>query len=316
VPVERMLEGEKEKIINMENELQKKVIGQTEAIQKISRCVLRARAGIQDPNRPIGIFLFLGPTGVGKTELTKILSEFLFNDKKSLFRLDMSEFMEKHSVSKLIGSPPGYIGFEEGGILTESIRRKPYQLVLLDEIEKAHPDVFNLLLQVFDDGRLTDSKGRFVNFKNTIIIMTSNLGAELIEFSDEQKNQVEVFTKDKIMEKVRKHFKPEFLNRIDESIIFNRLTKKEIKKIIDIQLDFLEEILKPKKISAKFDEKSKNWIVNEGFSNLYGARPLKRLIQKEIIDKIAHLILSNNIKEGSQVSVTVNENNELIINYD
>ena len=316
VPVERMLEGEKEKIINMENELQKKVIGQTEAIQKISRCVLRARAGIQDPNRPIGIFLFLGPTGVGKTELTKILSEFLFNDKKSLFRLDMSEFMEKHSVSKLIGSPPGYVGFEEGGILTESIRRKPYQLVLLDEIEKAHPDVFNLLLQVFDDGRLTDSKGRFVNFKNTIIIMTSNLGAELIEFSDEQKNQVEVFTKEKIMEKVRMHFKPEFLNRIDESIIFNRLTKKEIKKIIDIQLDFLEEILKPKKISAKFDEKSKNWIVNEGFSNLYGARPLKRLIQKEIIDKIAHLILSNNIKEGSQVSVTVNENNELIINYD
>ena len=316
VPVERMLEGEKEKIINMENELQKKVIGQTEAIQKISRCVLRARAGIQDPNRPIGIFLFLGPTGVGKTELTKILSEFLFNDKKSLFRLDMSEFMEKHSVSKLIGSPPGYVGFEEGGILTESIRRKPYQLVLLDEIEKAHPDVFNLLLQVFDDGRLTDSKGRFVNFKNTIIIMTSNLGAELIEFSDEQKNQVEVFTKEKIMEKVRKHFKPEFLNRIDESIIFNRLTKKEIKKIIDIQLDFLEEILKPKKISAKFDEKSKNWIVNEGFSNLYGARPLKRLIQKEIIDKIAHLILSNNIKEGSQVSVTVNDNNELIINYD
>ena len=316
VPVERMLEGEKEKIINMENELQKKVIGQTEAIQKISRCVLRARAGIQDPNRPIGIFLFLGPTGVGKTELTKILSEFLFNDKKSLFRLDMSEFMEKHSVSKLIGSPPGYVGFEEGGILTESIRRKPYQLVLLDEIEKAHPDVFNLLLQVFDDGRLTDSKGRFVNFKNTIIIMTSNLGAELIEFSDEQKNQVEVFTKEKIMEKVRKHFKPEFLNRIDESIIFNRLTKKEIKKIIDIQLDFLEEILKPKKISAKFDEKSKNWIVNEGFSNLYGARPLKRLIQKEIIDKIAHLILSNNIKEGSQISVTVNENNELIINYD
>ena len=316
VPVERMLEGEKEKIINMENELQKKVIGQTEAIQKISRCVLRARAGIQDPNRPIGIFLFLGPTGVGKTELTKILSEFLFNDKKSLFRLDMSEFMEKHSVSKLIGSPPGYVGFEEGGILTESIRRKPYQIVLLDEIEKAHPDVFNLLLQVFDDGRLTDSKGRFVNFKNTIIIMTSNLGAELIEFSDEQKNQVEVFTKEKIMEKVRKHFKPEFLNRIDESIIFNRLTKKEIKKIIDIQLDFLEEILKPKKISAKFDEKSKNWIVNEGFSNLYGARPLKRLIQKEIIDKIAHLILSNNIKEGSQVSVTVNENNELIIDYD
>ena len=316
VPVERMLEGEKEKIINMENELQKKVIGQTEAIQKISRCVLRARAGIQDPNRPIGIFLFLGPTGVGKTELTKILSEFLFNDKKSLFRLDMSEFMEKHSVSKLIGSPPGYVGFEEGGILTESIRRKPYQLVLLDEIEKAHPDVFNLLLQVFDDGRLTDSKGRFVNFKNTIIIMTSNLGAELIEFSDEQKNQVEVFTKEKIMEKVRKHFKPEFLNRIDESIIFNRLTKKEIKKIIDIQLDFLEEILKPKKISAKFDEKSKNWIVNEGFSNLYGARPLKRLIQKEVIDKIAHLILSNSIKEGSQVSVTVNENNELIINYD
>ncbi len=316
IPVNRMLEGEKEKIINMEKELKKRVIGQSEAIEKISKSVLRARAGIQDPNRPIGIFLFLGPTGVGKTELTKVLSEFLFNNTQSLFRLDMSEFMEKHSVSKLIGSPPGYVGFEDGGIFTESIRRKPYQLILLDEIEKAHSDIFNILLQVFDEGRLTDSKGRIVNFKNTIIIMTSNIGAELINFSDEQSNEIEIYTKEKIMEVVRKNFKPEFLNRIDDLIIFNRLTKKEIGKIIEIQIDKLGKILKQKKILIKIDDNSKKWIIDEGFSSTYGARPLKRIIQTEIIDKIAHLILSNNIKEGSTLNLSTNKNNELIISHD
>ncbi len=316
VPVNRMLEGEKEKIINMEKELKKRVVGQEQAIEKISKSVLRARAGIQDPNRPIGIFLFLGPTGVGKTELTKVLSEFLFNNTQSLFRLDMSEFMEKHSVSKLIGSPPGYVGFEDGGIFTESIRRKPYQLILLDEIEKAHSDIFNILLQVFDDGRLTDSKGRVVNFKNTIIIMTSNIGAELIDFSNEQKNEIEIYTKEKIIEEVRKNFKPEFLNRVDDLIIFNRLTKKEINRIIEIQINNLCNILKQKKISIKLDEKSKKWIVDEGFSSTYGARPLKRLIQTEIIDKIAHLILSDDLKEGSTLSLTTNKINELVINHD
>ena len=316
IPVNRMLEGEKEKIINMETELKKKIIGQNEAIEKISKSVLRSRAGIQDPDRPIGIFLFLGPTGVGKTELTKIIAEFLFNSPQSLFRLDMSEYMEKHSVSKLIGSPPGYIGFESGGVLTESIRRKPYQLLLLDEIEKAHADIFNLLLQVFDEGRLTDSQGRLVNFRNTLIIMTSNIGAELINFSEEQKGKIEIFTQEKIKDEVKKKFKPEFLNRVDDLIIFNRLTKKEIQKIIEIQIENLGKILKQKKITIELDEQSKQWISDEGFSTTYGARPLKRLIQTEIIDKIAHLIMSNKIKDDTFLKITTNDKNELIINYE
>ena len=316
IPVNRMLEGEKEKIVNMETELKKKIIGQNEAIEKISKSVLRSRAGIQDPNRPIGIFLFLGPTGVGKTELTKIIAEFLFNNPQSLFRLDMSEYMEKHSVSKLIGSPPGYVGFESGGILTESIRRKPYQLLLLDEIEKAHADIFNLLLQVFDEGRLTDSQGRLVNFRNTLIIMTSNIGAELINFSEEQKGKIEIFTQEKIKDEVKKKFKPEFLNRVDDLIIFNRLTKNEIQKIIEIQIENLSKILKQKKIIIELDKQSKQWISDEGFSITYGARPLKRLIQTEIRDKIAHLIMSNKIKDDTFLKITTNDKNELIINYD
>ena len=315
IPVERMLEGEKQKIINMESELKKKVIGQDKAIEKISKSVLRSRAGIQDPNRPIGIFLFLGPTGVGKTELTKIVSEFLFNNSQSLFRLDMSEYMEKHSISKLIGSPPGYVGYESGGILTESIRRKPYQLILLDEIEKAHSDVFNLLLQVFDEGRLTDSQGRLVNFKNTLIIMTSNIGAELINFSEDQKNEIEIFTQEKIKDEVKKKFKPEFLNRIDDLIIFNRLTKNEIQKIIQIQIEELRKLLKQRKILIEIDQKAKDWISNEGFSTTYGARPLKRLIQTEIIDKIANLIMSNQIKEEAKLIITTNKKSELEIIY-
>ena len=315
IPVDRMLEGEKQKIINMESELKKKVIGQDKAIEKISKSVLRSRAGIQDPNRPIGIFLFLGPTGVGKTELTKIVSEFLFNNSQSLFRLDMSEYMEKHSISKLIGSPPGYVGYESGGILTESIRRKPYQLILLDEIEKAHSDVFNLLLQVFDEGRLTDSQGRLVNFKNTLIIMTSNIGAELINFSEDQKNEIEIFTQEKIKDIVKKKFKPEFLNRIDDLIIFNRLTKNEIQKIIQIQIEELRKLLKQRKILIEIDQKAKDWISNEGFSTTYGARPLKRLIQTEIIDKIANLIMSNQIKEEAKLKITTNKKSELEIIY-
>ena len=307
VPVEKMLEVEKNKLLGMEKKLTSMVIGQTEAINKISLAVLRSRADIQDPERPIGIFLFLGPTGVGKTELTKALTKFLFNDNKSLFRLDMSEYMEKHSVSKLIGSPPGYIGYESGGILTESIRRKPYQVILLDEIEKAHSDIYNILLQVFDEGRLTDSLGRTVNFKNTIIIMTSNIGAEFINFSDEQKNNIEVFTQEKIHEDVRKRFKPEFINRIDDIIIFNRLTKDEIKEIIKLQISNLMTILKNKKINVTLDKKAENWLANEGFSSAYGARPLKRVIQSQIVDKIASMIISNKIDEDQTVQISANQ---------
>ena len=310
VPEERMLEKEKNKILNMNKILANKVIGQKEAIEKISKAVLRSRAGIQDPDRPIGIFLFLGPTGVGKTELTKTLSTFLFNQTNSFFRLDMSEYMEKHSVSKLIGSPPGYIGYESGGLLTESIRRKPYQVVLLDEIEKAHSEIYNILLQVFDEGRLTDSHGRTVNFKNTIIIMTSNIGAELINFSDEQKNKIEIFTQEKILEKVRQKFKPEFLNRVDEIIIFNRLSKQEMNKILKLQISEIVDFLKIKKIQIELDEKAENWLIDEGFSSSYGARPLKRVIQTHVIDKIAHMMISNEINEKSKVFIST-KNSEL-----
>ncbi len=310
VPEERMLEKEKNKILNMNKILASKVIGQKEAIEKVSKAVLRSRAGIQDPDRPIGIFLFLGPTGVGKTELTKTLSNFLFNQTNSFFRLDMSEYMEKHSVSKLIGSPPGYIGYESGGLLTESIRRKPYQVVLLDEIEKAHSEIYNILLQVFDEGRLTDSHGRTVNFKNTIIIMTSNIGAELINFSEEQKNKIEIFTQEKILEKVRQKFKPEFLNRVDEVIIFNRLSKQEMNKILKLQISEIVDFLKIKKIQIELDEKAENWLIDEGFSSSYGARPLKRVIQTHVIDKIAHMMISNEINEKSKVFIST-KNSEL-----
>ncbi len=308
IPVEKMLEGEKTKLLNMKNDLSKMVIGQKDAIEKISLAVQRSRAGIQDPNRPIGIFLFLGPTGVGKTELTKALSKFIFNNNQSPFRLDMSEYMEKHSVSKLIGSPPGYVGYESGGILTESIRRKPYQVILLDEIEKAHHDIYNLLLQVFDEGRLTDSLGRTVNFNNTIIIMTSNIGAELMNFSEDQKSSIEVFTQEKILEEVRKKFKPEFINRIDDIIIFNRLSKEEIKKIIDLQINELTTILKNKKINILLDKKALNWLADEGYSPSYGARPLKRVIQTQIINKIATLLLSNKINEEQTINLSTKDN--------
>ena len=306
IPIERMVENDKNRILGIESELQKKIVGQNNAIEQISKAVKRASAGIQDPNKPIGVFMFLGPTGVGKTELTKSLSEFLFADKGAMLRIDMSEYMEKHSVSKLIGAPPGYIGHENAGLLTEAIRRKPYQIILLDEIEKAHDDIFNLLLQVFDDGRLTDSQGRTVNFKNTIIILTSNLGADLMTMDAEQE-KINVYTKEKILEIVRNHFKPEFLNRIDEILIFERLTKKHIEQIIDIQLNELFLQLKDKKINVKIDETVKKWLVGEGFAPEYGARPLKRVIQKNIKDKIAEKILSQNIKDDEEITISTNE---------
>ena len=315
IPIQKMLEGEKEKILNMERDLKERVIGQKVAISTISKCILRSRAGIQDPNRPMGIFLFLGPTGVGKTELTKVLADYLFDNHKSLLRIDMSELMEKHSVSKLIGPPPGYVGFETGGLLTESIRRKPYQVILLDEIEKAHSDIYNILLQVFDDGRLTDSHGRTVNFRNTLIIMTSNIGAENITFSEDQKKEIEIFTQEKIKDQIKVHFKPEFLNRLDDIIIFNRLTKEEMIKIIDIQIKDLVKKLNDKKITISFEKSAKEWLVNEGFSPDYGARPLKRIIQNHIIDELASSILSNKITEEKSVKVSA-ENNELRFHYE
>ena len=315
IPIQKMLEGEKEKILNMEKDLKERVIGQHKAISTISKCILRSRAGIQDPNRPMGIFLFLGPTGVGKTELTKVLADYLFDNHKSLLRLDMSELMEKHSVSKLIGPPPGYVGFESGGLLTESVRRKPYQVILLDEIEKAHSDIYNILLQVFDEGRLTDSHGRTVNFRNTLIIMTSNIGAENITFSEDQKKEIEVFTQEKIKDQIKIHFKPEFLNRLDDIIIFNRLTKEEMIKIVDIQIKDLVQKLNDKKIKISFEESAKEWLVTEGFSPDYGARPLKRVIQSYVIDELASSILSNKISEEKSIRVS-SENNELKFHYE
>ncbi len=315
IPIQKMLEGEKEKILNMEKDLKERVIGQHKAISTISKCILRSRAGIQDPNRPMGIFLFLGPTGVGKTELTKVLADYLFDNYKSLLRLDMSELMEKHSVSKLIGPPPGYVGFESGGLLTESVRRKPYQVILLDEIEKAHSDIYNILLQVFDEGRLTDSHGRTVNFRNTLIIMTSNIGAENITFSEDQMKEIEVFTQEKIKDQIKIHFKPEFLNRLDDIIIFNRLTKEEMIKIVDIQIKDLLQKLNDKKIKISFEDSAKEWLVTEGFSPDYGARPLKRVIQSYVIDELASSILSNKISEEKSIRVSA-KSNELKFDYE
>ncbi|MBB3391093.1 ATP-dependent Clp protease ATP-binding subunit ClpB [Rhizobium sp. BK275] len=301
IPVDKMLEGERDKLLRMEDELAKSVIGQGDAVQAVSRAVRRARAGLQDPNRPIGSFIFLGPTGVGKTELTKALARFLFDDESAMVRMDMSEYMEKHSVARMIGAPPGYVGYDEGGALTEAVRRRPYQVVLFDEIEKAHPDVFNILLQVLDDGRLTDGQGRTVDFRNTMIIMTSNLGAEYLTQLREGDDSEMV--REQVMDVVRGHFRPEFLNRIDEIILFHRLKREEMGAIVDIQLKRLLSLLSERKITLDLDEEARDWLANKGYDPVYGARPLKRVIQKFVQDPLAEQILSGQVPDGSLVKI-------------
>ncbi len=309
VPVEKMLEGEKAKLLAMEDSLRQRVIGQEPALRAVADAVRRARAGLQDPNRPIGSFMFLGPTGVGKTELTKALAEFLFDDEHALTRIDMSEYMEKHSVSRLIGAPPGYVGYEEGGALTETVRRRPYQVVLFDEIEKAHPDVFNVLLQVLDDGRLTDGQGRTVDFKNTILIMTSNAGAQYLAEQPEGADVEDV--RKQVMDEVRMRFRPEFLNRIDEIILFKRLERAQMNSIVDIQLKQLEKLLAARSITMELDVRAKAELAKRGYDPAYGARPLKRVIQKDVQDPFARLILDGRIKDGDRVRVTFDGNDFL-----
>jgi len=301
IPVDKMLAGEREKLLAMETELEKRVVGQDQAVRAISNAVRRARAGLQDPNRPIGSFLFLGPTGVGKTELTKALAAFLFDDDTAMVRIDMSEFMEKHSVARLIGAPPGYVGYEEGGVLTEAVRRRPYQVILFDEVEKAHPDVFNVLLQVLDDGRLTDGQGRTVDFRNTVIILTSNLGTEFMTGGDDKEARANV------MAAVRGHFRPEFLNRLDEIIIFHRLSRKNMDKIVDIQIERLDRLLADRKITIDLDAKAREWLATAGYDPVYGARPLKRVIQRRLQDPLAQMLLEGKIGDGAHVKVSANK---------
>src|SRR5690242_4830635 len=302
VPVDKMLEGEKEKLLRMEDELAKRVIGQQDAVHAVSTAVRRARAGLQDPHRPIGSFMFLGPTGVGKTELTKALAEYLFDDENALVRIDMSEYMEKHAVARLIGAPPGYVGYEEGGALTEAVRRRPYQVVLFDEIEKAHPDVFNVLLQVLDDGRLTDGQGHTVDFRNTLIIMTSNLGADYLVNQPEGQDTDAV--RDQVMAVVRSAFRPEFLNRVDEIILFHRLKKSEMGRIVDIQMTRLQKLLDERKIVLVLEPSGRDWLADKGWDPAYGARPLKRVIQKSVQDPLAEMILAGTVKDGETVRVS------------
>jgi len=303
IPVERMLEGEREKLLRMEEALGKRVVGQREAVEAVSTAVRRARAGLQDPNRPIGSFIFLGPTGVGKTELTKALAAFLFDDETAMVRIDMSEYMEKHSVARLIGAPPGYVGYEEGGALTEAVRRRPYQVVLFDEIEKAHPDVFNVLLQVLDDGRLTDGQGHTVDFKNTLIIMTSNIGSEYL--ANQKEGEDTDAARPYVLAEMRTRFRPEFLNRIDEIILFHRLRREQMVAIVDIQIERLQKLLADRKLTLELDETARTWLANKGYDPTYGARPLKRVIQKSVQDPLAEQILAGTIKDGQAVRVTV-----------
>ena len=302
VPVDKMLEGEKDKLLAMEDKLRGRVVGQDDALAAVSDAVRRARAGLQDPNRPIGSFLFLGPTGVGKTELTKTLAEFLFDDDAAITRLDMSEYMEKHSVSRMIGAPPGYVGYDEGGSLTEAVRRRPYQVVLFDEVEKAHPDVFNVLLQVLDDGRLTDGQGRTVDFRNTLLIMTSNLGSDVLAHQAEGEPAEAV--RDEVMSVVRGHFRPEFLNRVDEIILFKRLGRAQMGAIVTIQLARVEKLLADRRMTMDVDPSARAWLADKGYDPVYGARPLKRVIQKELVDPMARLLLSGALKDGDIVKVS------------
>jgi ATP-dependent Clp protease ATP-binding subunit ClpB len=305
IPVDKMLEGEREKLLKMEEQLAKRVIGQAEAVTAVSTAVRRSRAGLQDPNRPIGSFMFLGPTGVGKTELTKALAEYLFDDETAMVRMDMSEYMEKHSVARLIGAPPGYVGYDEGGALTEAVRRRPYQVVLFDEIEKAHPDVFNVLLQVLDDGRLTDGQGRTVDFRNTLIIMTSNLGSEYLVGQAEGEDTGAV--RDQVMAIVRASFRPEFLNRVDEIILFHRLQRTEMGRIVDIQMQRLMKLLEDRKITLTLDDKARDWLAAKGWDPAYGARPLKRAIQRAVQDPLAEMILAGSVHDGETVKLSAGD---------
>jgi len=301
IPLSRMMESDVQKLIHMEERLKMRVIGQDEGVNAISAALRRARSGLQDPNRPIGSFIFLGPTGVGKTELARALAEFMFDNEHAMIRIDMSEYMEKHAVARLIGAPPGYVGYDEGGYLTESVRRKPYSVLLFDEIEKAHPDVFNILLQILDDGRLTDGHGRTVDFKNTVVIMTSNVGSQWIQdpaLTDEEKKNLS-------MEALRATFKPEFLNRIDDTIMFAALKLEDICKIVDIQLGLIDRRLKERKMSIELTEKAKNYIAEQGYSPVYGARPLKRSLQKLILDPLAMDILAGKFVEGDNILIDI-----------
>jgi ATP-dependent Clp protease ATP-binding subunit ClpB len=313
IPVSRMLQSEREKLLHLEEELGKRVAGQKEAIQAISDAVRRSRAGMQDPKRPIGSFIFLGTTGVGKTELAKALAEFLFNDENALVRIDMSEYQERHAVSRLIGAPPGYVGYDEGGQLTESVRRKPYSVVLLDEIEKAHPDVFNILLQVLDDGRLTDNKGRVANFKNTIIIMTSNIGSHVIQenfekMEDWNREQIIEDTKQEVFDLLKKTIRPEFLNRIDELVMFQPLTRNEIRKVVDIQFRQIQKRLEEAGIQLEADEEVLNMLGEKGFDPQFGARPLKRVMQRMILNELSKEILAGKINKDDVVGMLLDEN--------
>jgi len=302
IPVDKMLEGEREKLLQMETQIAKRVVGQEEAVEAVSTAVRRSRAGLQDPNRPMGSFMFLGPTGVGKTELSRALAEFLFDDEHAMIRIDMSEYMEKHAVARLIGAPPGYVGYEEGGALTEAVRRRPYQVILFDEIEKAHPDVFNVLLQVLDDGRLTDGQGRTVDFRNTLIIMTSNLGSEYLVNQKEGEDSDAV--ESQVMDVVRSHFRPEFLNRVDEIILFHRLRREHMGAIVDIQLKRLAKLLADRKITLELDDQAKDWLGTKGYDPAYGARPLKRAIQKFVQDPLAEMVLAGKIHDGETIKIT------------
>ena len=313
IPMDKMLASEKEKLLHLEDELHKRVISQHEAIKAVSNAVRRSRAGLQDPNRPMGSFLFLGPTGVGKTELAKALAAFLFDDDSALLRMDMSEYMEKHAVSRLVGAPPGYVGYEEGGTLTEAVRRRPYQVILFDEVEKAHPDVFNILLQVLDDGRLTDGQGRTVDFKNTLIILTSNLGSDHLAKLPEGKSPETV--RDKVMDVVRAAFRPEFLNRLDEILLFKRLDRKDMESLVDIQLRYLDKLLSDRKITIELDAEAKKWLGQQGYDPVYGARPLKRVIQMHLQNPLASLILEGKIADGMSVAFSVKDKELVIIPF-
>jgi ATP-dependent Clp protease ATP-binding subunit ClpB len=311
IPVSRLMEGEIQKLLQMEERLHARVVGQEEAITAVANAMRRARAGLQDPNRPLGSFIFLGPTGVGKTELARALAEFLFDDEQAMVRIDMSEYQEKHTVSRLIGAPPGYVGYEEAGQLTEAVRRRPYSVVLFDEIEKAHPEVLNVMLQLLDDGRLTDGKGRTVDFKNTVIIMTSNVGSHFIAdaaLRDSMSrasgdHELDEGTKRQVLDALREHFRPEFLNRIDEIIVFHALAREQMRRIIDIQLRGLMKRLEDRKIHVELTDRAKDVLIAEGYDPVYGARPLKRVIQRRVLDPLAMRVLQGEFGEGSRVRI-------------